>query len=134
MTTRDTKALENCFRELGILVQAVELSQNVLLDAFEASDPSAYVILGNPDSAVIGVTSQTIIPANGAKLVVIANLGEKNAWLAIGKTAVVNKGIFLEGEDAPSSATQIFVPQGAELNAIADSGIVNFAWQFFERP
>ncbi len=98
-----------------------------LIEVMQSSQLSQQPTIGDPESASVGMISETLIPANGARLVLIGNESQQPAYLAIDRTAIPGKGILLSAGD-----TRI-VPlgDGLVLNAISTVGGVDVLWQAF---
>ena len=98
-----------------------------LIEVTQASQVSQQPTIGDPESASVGMVSETLISANGARLVLIANDSQQPAYMAVGTTAITGKGILL----SPGSSRVLPLGKGLALNAISTVGGVDVLWQAF---
>ena len=97
------------------------------LDFDSASRLTEDDLIGEPESETIMGTSSTIVSANGGRLVFVGNMSPMSAFLAINKTALMDKGILLPG----NTSQVITLPDGMFLSAVSGGGNISLVWQFF---
>ncbi len=82
-----------------------------------------------PNSVSVGNTSTEIVAANTSrKWCVITNIGNRDIFVAIGQTALINKGIFL-GRNGGSLLMDAGIMSIESVNGITTSGTSDVIFQ-----
>ena len=107
------------------VVKAIEALQA----STEANDIGALDVAAPGFGASVGMTSEEIVPANGARLVEIGNIdtGAATVFLQRNSDAVQNQGTALMA----GSSKLIPLGKGQSLNAIATSANVQVSGQVY---
>ena len=100
-----------------------------LIETNAAAQLSGQNVVGDPDSVTVTGAPQTIIAADGDRLLAIGNLSPTPVFLAFDRMAVAGAGIPLQG----NSLEVLPLAAGRFLSAVSMGGNVDLAWQFFSR-
>ncbi len=116
--TRIELALEEAQR----LIAALE-------DAVRVGSTASLTPTGAADGATIGMSSEEIIPADGIRVVELANLSSnQTVFLQRSADAVAEQGTVV----FPGTSELVLLGNGQSLNAVSTAATTKLSWQLYE--